>query len=271
MKLNILISTIDQGIEKVGDILLPSRKDVKYIVSHQYRDEKFLVIPKDLMRDDVFVSQIPGQGLTKSRNNAIRLATGDICVIADDDVIYTNEYFDTILHIYENNTIDMACFKIFTGHGNPNYREYPATEIAISSIHTYAPSSIEITFRLKPIFKKEILFDERFGLGSWLAGGEENLFIVDAISAGLKVQFFPFFIVQHPYESTIKSFSKYAPRRVRVGGAMDARLNGTISLLKAFAGTLKLLPDLVKHKKNPFIYFYERLSGSIYILKSNKK
>ena len=48
------------------------------------------------------VSQIPGKGLTKSRNNAIQNATGDIGVIADDDVKYTNEYFNAILEVYEH-------------------------------------------------------------------------------------------------------------------------------------------------------------------------
>jgi hypothetical protein len=86
LSLNILISTIDSGINKISGVLLSYRQDVSYIVSHQYRDEKHLPIPTELLREDVFISQIPGQGLTKSRNNAIQLATSDICVISDDDV-----------------------------------------------------------------------------------------------------------------------------------------------------------------------------------------
>ena len=49
MTLNILISTIDSGINKIPEILLPYRNDVKYIVSHQYQDKKFLQIPKELI------------------------------------------------------------------------------------------------------------------------------------------------------------------------------------------------------------------------------
>ncbi len=266
MTLEILISTIDTGITKISDILLPFRPDVKYIVSHQYQDEKYLPIPKELIREDVLVSQIPGKGLTKSRNNAIRLATADICVIADDDVRYTDEYFDTILDVYQNNDVNVACFMINTGEGNPKYKNYSNNEIIIKSLKDHAPSSIEITFRLKPVLEKEILFDERFGLGSWLAGGEENLFIFDAINKHLLVKFFPHYIVQHPFESTIKSFPKYHQRRVKVGGALDARINGWFSIPKAFAGTLKFLPDLIRNRKNPFIYLYERLSAAIYIL-----
>lgn len=271
MILNILISTIDGGINNISDILLSYREDVKYIVSHQYTDEKYLTIPEKINRPDVIVSQISGKGLTKSRNNAIRLATGDICVIADDDVRYTNKYFNTILRVYQEKKVDVACFKIYTGKGNKSYKNYPEIETKITSLQTHTPSSIEITFKLNSVIEKKILFDERFGMGSWLNGGGENLFIIDAINKNLKVNFFPNYIVQHPFESTIKSFPKYHQRRVRVTGALDARINGYVSLFKTFAGTLKILANLLKNKKNPFIYIYERLSGNIYVLKSNKK
>lgn len=270
MNLDILISTIDQGIENVISILLPVRPDVKYIISHQYLDEKFLPIPKELIREDVLVSQIPGKGLTKSRNNAIRLATGDVCVIADDDVKYTNEYFDTIIKAYQVSSFDILCFKINTGKGNPEYKKYPQKQIVINSLSDHVPSSIEITFIRNKIIDNSINFDERFGLGSWLSGGEENLFIYDAIKKGLKVGFIPEFIVEHPFESTNKSFPKYSQQRVRVIGALDARLNGLLSIPKAFFATLRYSIDLIRNKKNPFVYFYDRIAGSIYILKSSK-
>ena len=270
MKLNILISTIDQGIEKITDIILPYRDDVSYIISHQYQDKKYLSIPKELIREDVLISQISGKGLTKSRNNAILNANGDICVIADDDVRYSNEYFDIILDIYNNNDVDLACFKIYTGSEQPVYKMYPKSEIEITSKFNYSPSSIEMTFKLGSIKNNKIFFDERFGLGSYLIGGEESLFVHDVISSRLKVKFFPFYIVQHPYESTIKVFSKYDKCRNKVEGAIDLRLNGKIAILKAFAATLKKLSDLLSNRKNPLKYLYERLSGVYYILNSKK-
>ena len=272
MVLEVLISTIDSGIEKIGNQLLPMRKDVKYIVSYQYRDEKYLKIPQDLLREDVVVSQISGQGLTKSRNNAIRLATADICVIADDDVSYTNGYFDRVLSVYnKENDIDIACFKIFTGENQPEYKDYPPVEMIITNIHEYSPSSIEITFKLDSIKNRKILFDERFGLGSWLIGGEEDLFILDSINAGLKIKFFPSYIVQHPFESIVKSLSQYDKHLIHVAGAMDARIRGLISIPKAFAGTIKFLPDLIKNKTSPIKYFMQRLSAVIYILRTKKQ
>ena len=67
---DILISTIDSGIDKIRNVLLPFRPDIKYIVSHQFTDEKFKIIPIELKRNDVIVSQIPGRGVTKSKKQA---------------------------------------------------------------------------------------------------------------------------------------------------------------------------------------------------------
>ncbi len=250
------------------DVLLPIRADVNYIISHQYRNDKYLTIPKELIRDDVLVSQIQGKGLSKSRNNAIRLATADICVIADDDVRYTNEYIDNIINTFQqNNNIDVAIFKIKTFEDNEEYKNYPENSYRLSKNNMHWPSSVEISFRLSKI-KNHLEFDERFGLESELPAGEEKIFIHDALSLGLNCYFVPKYIVMHPKISTIKSFPKYSRQYVIVSGASDARMNGYISIIKAFAVTVKYLPELIIHHKNPLAYLYERLSGSLLILKS---
>lgn len=271
MKLNILISTIDEGIFQVSKILLPFREDVEYIISHQNRNEPFINIPSELQRKDVLISQISGQGLTKSRNNAIRHATGDVCVIADDDVTYTNLYFDTIINTYEKFAIDVACFKIYKDNSIVDYKFYPSEITTIKKMHEHPVSSIELTFKLQSVKKKNIFFDERFGMGSWLKGGGEILFMHDCISSGLLVKFFPEYIVNHPHECTITSYSKYHERRVRITGSMDMRLNGKIAYIKALPRTLKLLPDLIHERKNPFSYLKETLEGVHYIKNNSRR
>ena len=68
MVVSILISTIDSGIGKIKEVLLLHRTDVKYIESDQFTNVKFKITPISLKRDDVIVSQIPGKGITKTRN-----------------------------------------------------------------------------------------------------------------------------------------------------------------------------------------------------------
>ena len=74
MKLNVLISTLNNGIERVPHIQLAPRTDVAYIVSMQYTDEVYLQqIPTELQeRSDVQVVTMAGKGLSRNRNNAMR-------------------------------------------------------------------------------------------------------------------------------------------------------------------------------------------------------
>ena len=126
MKINILISTIDDRIQQVSNVILEPRSDVKYIVSHQFTDGKYKIVPPQLNRPDVAVSHIPGKGIAKSRNNALKLADGDIGLIADDDVTYCHSDIDTLKKTFFNHTFaDVAIFKIRTPSGEPPYSTFP--------------------------------------------------------------------------------------------------------------------------------------------------
>lgn len=269
-QLNVLISTFNDRIFHVKNVILDYREDVSYIVSHQYTGEKYKIIPEELSRKDIAISQIPGFGVTKSRNNAIRLANGDVGLFSDDDVTYTNEYFDTIIQSFiKNELLDLALFKINTPDSFPEYKRYPEQPLKLQKL-PFSVGTIEIAFKIESIKKSKLLFDERFGAGQpLLIGSDESIFVLDCITKGLNVWFYPEYIVNHPFESTVKGLTKYDKRRVSVSGAFDARINGWFSILKAFPGTFKILPDLIKNKKNPFIYLKERLSASIYILFTN--
>ena len=170
LTLDIMICTIG-GIFRVSDMLLPERSDVRYTISVQNPDNICQTdIPALLSsRPDVNVSFMDGTGLSRNRNNALSMATGDICLIADDDNRYLPEYIQA--QTYE---------------GAPLH-PYPAPYVC----------SVEITFRRSSIISKDLKFDERFGLGSpLLCAGEEDVFMADAQRAGLNIKYIPKVIVQ---------------------------------------------------------------------------
>lgn len=269
MKLNILLSTFNERIENVQDVMLDYRADVDYIVSHQFTDDKYKTIPKKLIeRKDVIISQIQGKGVTKSRNNAILLAKGDIGLFSDDDVTYTNEYIDTVIDAFRNHAdLDLALFKINTPEGFPEYKKYPFSEMRLRRRLPFSVGTIEIAIRISSIRKSGVLFDERFGAGQpLLIGSDESIFVTDCIKKGLNCWFFPKYIVTHPFESTIKTIPKYDIRRTYVGGAGDARIYGWWAVPRTFLATIKHLPQLIKYKKKPFVYLSERFKAVFYIL-----
>ena len=270
MKLNILISTIDRGIERVEEVLLEPRPGVKYIISHQVIDERFRKIPAVLRREDVVIDQIENRGLSRNRNNSIAMADGDVALLADDDVLYQPQYFENLKKAFQSDpALDVACFRIDTPAGDPQYKEYPAEPFLLNRESRHYISSIEIAFRPEKIRSRGLKFDLRFGLGSDLnIFGEEAVFIHDCIKAGLMVKYVPEYVVMHPAESTIKTLDRFAAASTVFKGAYDARRYGLPAFPAAFYDTLKYRAELSRRGKKPFSYLKERLKGACYIFRN---
>ena len=266
MNLCVLISTLDNRIFRLEKSLLPAREDISYVISHQVSSNIFDSKFDFLNRQDIILNRIYGTGVTKSRNNAINLAQGDIGLFSDDDVFYKDEYLDVVIRTFhENPDLDVGIFKIKTLPGEPEYKNFP-TEVIKYDKKAPSVGTVQIAIKLKSIKDNKIWFDERFGAGNkFLIGSDEMIFVQDCLNAGLTVKYYPEYVVIHPYESTIKSIPLYDNRRIRVAGGIDARINGPIAIPKSFIGTIKFLPDLIKHKKNPIIYFWERFRAAVYI------
>ena len=272
MIINILIATIDSGIERVEALLLAPRPDLKYIVSHQVTEEKFRPVPVSLHRADVVVRQIGGRGLARNRNNALAMTDGDIAMLADDDARYRPGYFWTVLDAFRaDRDMAVACFKIATPEGQPEYKEYAGSAYLLNEESHHYISSLEIAFRPDLIKSRGIRFDERFGIGSGIISyGEEAVFIHDCIKAGLKVKYIPEYAAEHAAASTINTMNEYDPARNIFKGAYDARRYGWLAFPAAFFGMLRLWPELKRLNKSPLQYLMERLRGAARIFKKSR-
>ncbi len=267
MIVNILIATIDDGIDRIEEILLDPRPDVKYIVSHQVTAEEYRREPAALEREDVVVEQLKGRGISRNRNNAIAVADGDIALLADDDVRYRQEYINALIKTFnDDSSIDVACFKIATSGEEESYKDYAERSYLLNEeVHHYV-SSMEIAFRLKAVKNRNIVFDQRFGLGSkFVSYGEEAVFIHDCIKAGLKVKYVPVYIVEHSAQSATKIKADYTAEKNIFKGAYDARRFGWLAFPAAFLGAWQLRAQLKKAKKPAFQYLRERLRGAWHI------
>lgn len=194
MKLDILICSLNKGIVRIEDVLLPPRDDVRYIVSYQYTDERYLdLIPTQLKkRPDVSIYTYRGQGLSANRNLAMEKATGDLMMFADDDTHLLPDAIENIRDIFEKHPdIDIAFFRASTYTGKP-LKNYPEEEFEVHGMpEKYTISTIEMVCRRTRV-QGVIRFDERFGLGTkFLTCGEEDIWLEDARRARLKMHYFP--------------------------------------------------------------------------------
>ncbi len=199
MTLEILICSFNKGIVRIVDVLCPPTPNVRYIVSYQYTDERYLdlVPPECHERHDVTFYSYKGQGLSANRNLALEKATADLIMYADDDAHLSPETFEAAFDVFNaNNELDVAFFRASTYTGKP-LKNYPDEEYDIKKIpEDYSISAIEMVCRRTSV-QGVIRYDERFGLGTkFLTCGEEEIWLEDALKKGLRMKYFPRKIVE---------------------------------------------------------------------------
>lgn len=193
MTLDVLISTIYRpGIERVAAMKLPQVDRVRYIVSWQMAEGD---VPEALRRDDVTVARLEGRGTSRNRNNAIRLSTADICLVADDDLRYTADQLRSVTDAFERNPeVELAAFR----YSGPDNRCYPAVETDLSGgcPKGYSPVCFELAFRRE--VADRVTFNELVGPGDHpLQAGEDDFFLLQAQRRGVRCRFFPVTITHH--------------------------------------------------------------------------
>jgi glycosyltransferase involved in cell wall biosynthesis len=152
--------------------------------------------------EKVRVINVEEKGLSKSRNLAIKNASREICLIADDDVVYLPNFHKEIIKAFNQN----GKASIITFNHQRTGKEFPQN--ISRKVYSHSKKtienvcSIEIAFKLKDIEASRVCFDENFGLGSYFETGEEYLFLWDAIKVRIGVLFYPAIIVSHPLISS---------------------------------------------------------------------
>lgn len=195
-------------------------------------------------------------GLSKSRNFALSVATGEYCLVADDDVTFIDNVEQYIIDAFEKTGADILTFQIKTPGGNyfKNYSSKPFKHTKMSLMRV---SSIEIVFNRDSISRSGLLFDERFGLGALFPTGEETIFLCDALDKGMSICYIPMPIVIHPAESSGGNFHQNT-RLIESKGAMFYRIYG------AYAYIIAILFSLKKYHLSGFSFikfYFSMLAG----------
>ncbi|MCR4806056.1 MAG: glycosyltransferase family 2 protein [Lachnospiraceae bacterium] len=140
------------------------------------------------------------RGLSRSRNMAIEKASGDICILCDNDVEYLPDYEMRIKDGFLRHP-DADLIVFYIKRKEKPVPNYPKTKRMgfLSVLKIFSP---EIAFKRDSV--KGIRFDERFGAGSGrYLMGEENIFLYECLKRGLKIYYEPVMIaVLREEEST---------------------------------------------------------------------
>lgn len=183
MRVQVLVAAMNQTdhslLEKLNiksDVIVGNQCDKDGIERFDYNGHKAVYL------------NFKEKGVGLNRNNALMRADGDICLFADDDMVYADDYVEKVLQAFEQNPkADVIVFNLDepNAKGRRRYR-IPKTK-KINRFNYLRYGCARIAVRLQSIRTNAIYFNQCFGGGTEHAAGEDNLFLTACLDKGLKI------------------------------------------------------------------------------------
>ena len=208
--LTVLVSTYNERVKSLDNLLARYNRNVKYIVVHQvdnsedYREWSDKLIAR---RKDLRYSLLLSSGVTKSRNIALSQVDGDYALFMDDDVKLADDFHITILEFFaKHSDASVLTFQAGNMESGEALKDYPTKVQRHTKISILKVGTIEVAFDVKAVQATGVCFPEHLGAGSCLPACDEPVFLARLMAKGLKLMFIPETIVFHPELSSGKVF-----------------------------------------------------------------
>lgn len=125
------------------------------------------------------------RGVGINRNLTLIYAQADICMFADDDVVYVDDMESKVLEEFEAHPdADIIIFHFETDDFQRKQKSYKYTR-KCSRWERMPWAGFRVAFRLNSIKKANIWFSTLFGGGCLFPSGEDSKWLIDAKRAGL--------------------------------------------------------------------------------------
>lgn len=169
------------------------------------------------------------RGIGLNRNNALMRASADLCLLADDDVIYHDGYVQQIVQSFnEHPNVDVILFNC----DEPQSKRFMITSPMHIGYHNYMRfGAVRMAFRRESIHKKGIFFNVLFGGKTRYRGGEDTLFLNQCLKQGCKVMALPISIGQLDQTRESTWFTGYDRGFYFDRGALFAAISSRWALL----------------------------------------
>lgn len=134
------------------------------------------------------------RGVGLNRNNALMRADADICLFADDDMVYLDGYAEKIETAFKTNPkADVIVFNLVEKNSNRKQIEKVSR---VGYLNYLRYGTARVAFRLEKVKAQGIYFNQCFGGGTEHAHGEDNLFLTACLNKGLKIYAIPIEIAE---------------------------------------------------------------------------
>ncbi len=124
------------------------------------------------------------RGVGLNRNNSLMRATADVCVLADDDVVYVDGYEKIISEYYESNPkADVVVFNFEVARANEQPKHLVTKSQKLTTKKAMRYGTYSITAKTSKLKIKNINFNRSFGGGTEYSCGEDTLFLKDCCAS----------------------------------------------------------------------------------------
>lgn len=187
MNIQVLVATMNQS-----DHSLIERMNIKTDVIVGNQCEKNFIESFTINNQHVLYLNFAEKGVGLNRNNTLMRASGDVCLFADDDMIYEDNYPDLVQSAFEKNPdADVIVFNL--RERQPG-RRIITRKCKVGYLNYLRYGTARIAFRLDSVRKNGIYFNQCFGGGTEHCHGEDNLFLNACLKKGLKIIALPVYI-----------------------------------------------------------------------------
>lgn len=235
MNIQVLVATMGQRdhslLQKMhiqSDVIVGNQCDFDSVEKFEYEGNRAVYL------------NFNEKGVGLNRNNALMRADRDICLFADDDMIYVEGYSKMIENAFL--TIPDADVIVFNLYENTPSR-YMITRIKrVRFYNCLRYGAARIAIKLKSIRENAIYFNQCFGGGTEHSHGEDSIFLMSCIKAGLKVYAVPIILAELTEERPSTWNEGFTEKYFRDQGKLYYAISHRFWKLLCFQ-------DVIRHRK----------------------
>ncbi len=162
------------------------------------------------------------RGVGLNRNNVMMRSTADICVFADDDMVFHNGYENIVKKLFEQYPeADIMLFNL----DEKVPKRYKNTKTVKVNKHNYGKyGAARLAFRRQKLQMAGVTFNLLFGGGAMYSSGEDSIFLYDCLKNNLKLIAVPYSLAELKDDRESTWFTGYNDKFFYDKGVMYTRL-----------------------------------------------
>lgn len=183
--IQVLISTMQQDSK---DFSLAKKMNIQSdaIIINQANEIAYYQ-KKNSINNTLQMFSFAERGVGLSRNNALMRAKADICMMADDDMVYVDNYEEIVKSTYQKYPdADFIVFNVRV-HYTDRTEERVKKNGRVHYWNSLRYGTVTFSFKRESVQKKNLSFSLLFGGGAKYSSGEDTLFLWSSLKKGLKV------------------------------------------------------------------------------------